>query len=65
MNEKSTQDVMKLTGMSKSRCLQFARVYGLPKFGQMYIWDDKAIAEFRSRMGQRGKRAEKRFPETV
>ena len=51
---KSTQDVMKLTGMSKSRCLQFAREHDLPKFGQMYMWDNKAIALFKERMGKRG-----------
>ena len=63
MNEKSTHYVMGRTGMSKSRCLQFARSYGLPKFGQMYQWGEKAIEEFEKRIGQRGKRAEKRLPE--
>ena len=46
---------MAYTGMSKSRCLQFARAYGLPKFGQMYIWDSEAVEVFKERIGQRGK----------
>ena len=42
------------TGLSKSRCLQFARKYELPKFGQMFMWDDKAIEDLKKRIGQRG-----------
>lgn len=57
---RSTQDVMKLTGMSKSRCLQFAKSYGVPKIGQSYVWDDEAVREFEGRIGLRGKRVTKR-----
>lgn len=51
---KTTPEVMAETGLSKSRCLQFARKYELPKFGQMFMWDDKAIEDLKKRIGQRG-----------
>lgn len=50
----TTQQVMEKTGMSKSRCLQFARRQNLPRFGQAYMWDDDAVKLFCERIGKRG-----------
>ena len=51
-----TREVMKITGMSKSRCLQFARMNGVLKIGQSYVWSDRDVEAFMARIGQRGKR---------
>lgn len=55
-----TQQVAELTGLSKNRCLQFARVNGVLKIGQSYVWSDEDIEALRARIGARGKRIKKR-----
>ena len=60
---KTTSEVMKLTGMSKSRCIQFARTEGLQKFGQNFMWTDEDVERFRASIGKMGRKPWKKATE--
>ena len=54
---KGTGDIKRESGMSKSRCIQFAKEHNLPRIGTAYVWDEEAEKLFYERIGQRGKYA--------
>lgn len=56
----TTSEVMKMTGLSKARCLQYARSHDIQKvlscFGNVwwYGWNEKDIEALTQRKGKRG-----------
>ena len=52
---KGSAQIAREAGLSKNRVNQFARVLGVQKIGEAYVWNEEQERLLYSRIGQRGR----------